>query len=71
MDNFWNIDTAKSYATEANLLKALEKHGLAEARYMVVRNRAGRFTAIFSLSQNGFDGGYVGIYSQHGFKTYA
>ena len=45
---FNNIDTAKSYTTEANLVKALDALGWAADDYMVVRNREGRFTAIFS-----------------------
>ena len=44
-----NIDNAKSYATEKNLGKALAKASLSVLRPVVVRNRAGRFTAIFSV----------------------
>lgn len=51
MENIYNIDTAKSYATEENLEKALEKVSLGNVPYMVVRNRTGRFTAIFSYAQ--------------------
>lgn len=47
-----NIDESKSYATEANLLKALAKVGLSNTKFMVVRNRAGRYTAIFGYSWN-------------------
>jgi hypothetical protein len=36
-----DIDNAKSYATEENLLKALRKLDLAEMRPLVVRNREG------------------------------
>jgi hypothetical protein len=45
-----NIDNAKSYATRANLVKALEKAGLAEDRHVVVCNTKGRYTAIFPVS---------------------
>jgi hypothetical protein len=68
--SFNDIDTAKSYATEANLIKALEKLGFADKRPMVVRNRAGRYTAIFSLSHSGIDGGYIAVFASAGFKTY-
>lgn len=63
-----SIDTAKSYATEANLMKALEKLGFAKDRHMVVCNRAGRFTAIFPAS-NFANGGYLGLYASQGFIT--
>lgn len=69
---FFNIDSATSYATEANLMKALEKLGFADKRPMVVRNRAGRYTAIFSLSHAGINGGgYIGIFAAEGFKTFS
>jgi 3-mercaptopyruvate sulfurtransferase SseA len=45
-----NIDTAKSYATEENLTKALTKLGIADWHPMIVRNREGRFTAVFTYS---------------------
>jgi len=45
-----NIDNAKSYATEENLMKALEKVGLTALRPIIVCNRAGRFTAIFTVA---------------------
>ena len=48
-----NIDNSRSYKTEANLVKALEALGLDDTwRKIVVRNREGRFTAIFPVSQN-------------------
>lgn len=52
MSNIYNIDTAASYATEDNLLKAIKKKLGDNVRFMVVRNRAGRYTAIFSASMN-------------------
>lgn len=49
------IDTAKSYATEANLLAALEKLGLDKLRPLIVRNREGRWTAVFGYALSGCD----------------
>lgn len=69
--DFFNIDKAKSYATEANLMAALDRLGFADKRPMVVRNRTGRWTAIFSLSHAGIEGGYIGVFAGHGFKTYS
>lgn len=73
MENEYNtIENSKSYKTEANLIKALEKLGFAdrsEHRYMIVCNRQGRFTAIFAGS-NFARGGYLGLYAQYGFKTF-
>lgn len=48
-----NIDTARSYATEANLIAALKKVGLDECRPLIVRNRAGRWTAVFGCALSG------------------
>ena len=48
-----NVDTAKSYATEANLIAALEKSGLAQCNPIIVRNREGRWTAIFGAGLSG------------------
>lgn len=64
-----NIDTAKSYKTEANLMAALTRLGFQDDRYMIVCTRDGRFTAIFAGS-NFSNGGYVGLYAQHGFFTF-
>ncbi|AKE44869.1 hypothetical protein AU106_gp238 [Sinorhizobium phage phiM9] len=72
-EGFFNIDNAKSYKTEANLMKALEKIGINDQEdvFMVVCNREGRFTALFSArSPRLRDGGYIGVYSQFGFKTF-
>ena len=63
----FNIDDAKSYATEENLLKALTRFGLHTAKHIVVRNRAGRFTAIFGYSWNPtVNAGYI---AHAGFKV--
>lgn len=43
-----NIDTSRSYATEENLMKALERYGMKEASPLIVCNRLGRFTAVFT-----------------------
>jgi len=63
----FDIDTMKSYKTEANLIAALERLGFAGDRHFIVCNRAGRFTAIFPFSN--IQGGYVGRYSCKGFLT--
>lgn len=63
-----NIDNAKSYATEANLTKALAKLGLDQYRHMVVCTRNGRFTAIFCASE-AISHGYLGVFAQFGFFT--
>jgi hypothetical protein len=52
MANRMNIDESKSYATEENLMKALQKLKLDTFDYLVVRNKEGRFTAIFPLGWN-------------------
>jgi hypothetical protein len=63
-----NIDDAKSYATEANLQKKIDRILRKGDRYIIVRNRLGRWTAIFPAS-NFRDGGYVAYYASHGFIT--
>lgn len=65
-----NVDECKSYATEANLLKALTKLGLDKCRPVIVCNRKGRFTAIFGLNISGMAGtGNVMFAAHHGFMT--
>ncbi len=65
---FFSIDTCRSYSTEANLIKGLNKLFNKEEIYraMVVKNREGRFTAIFPVSAAD---GYLGRFAQHGFMT--
>jgi len=46
-----NIDSARSYKTEANLDKAVREI-FPDWKYLTVCNREGRFTAIFSMSSN-------------------
>lgn len=80
MTNHLDINTCKSYATEANLDKALAKLGLdnygyegeCPCRFMKVRNAEGRWTAIFMATEyfhRNNTGGYVGFASQHGFMS--
>jgi hypothetical protein len=54
-----NIDTSKSYATEENLMKALEKAGLDKCKPLVVRNREGRYTAIFGYAIYGVQNPFI------------
>lgn len=80
MTNALSIEAGKSYATEANLDKALAKLGLDNygcegempCRYMKVRNAEGRWTAIFMVQEyfrNNKTGGYVMFAAQHGFMS--
>ena len=62
-----NIDTSKSYKTEANLIAALTKLNIAQYRHLVVCNREGRFTAIFPVSSVQF--GDMAMFARHGFMT--
>jgi hypothetical protein len=62
-----DIDTARSYATEARLNRALTKIGLAEARPIIVRNRAGRWTAVFGWNLSGI--GAPMVIAHAGFKV--
>ena len=65
-----NIDTSKSYATEANLMKALVKLGLDKMLPLVVCNRNGRYTAVFGLHNSGLaKTGNVTFAARHGFMT--
>lgn len=67
-----DISVAKSYASEANLDKALARTGLDSVgcRYMKVRNAEGRWTAIFLVSEYArHNGGYIGFAAQHGFMS--
>jgi len=47
-----NIDSSKSYATEENLIKALKKLRVPSG-YVIVKNRQGRWTAVFSFHVHG------------------
>lgn len=46
------IDNSRSYATEERLIRALEQQGFRNERHIIVRNREGRWTAIFPGSNN-------------------
>lgn len=79
--NVITLENCKSYATEANLEKALERLHLDDyrdsdaqipCRYIVARTPEGRWTAIFLVTEffrNNETGGYVAFASQHGFMS--
>ena len=81
MNNLIDINLCASYATEANLDRALARLGLDDykqephemaCRYIKCRNDKGRWTAIFLASQYftvNKTGGYVCFASQHGFMS--
>lgn len=47
-----DIDKVKSYATEANLKKAIAAKFPEDTKYLVVCNRQGRFVGIFPYGWN-------------------
>jgi len=72
------LETAKSYASEKNLIAGLERLGLSSfadegetpCRYIIARTPEGRWTAIFLVTEyfrRNNTGGYAGFASQHGF----
>lgn len=61
-----NIDTSRSYATEAQLVRALEKRGLGKLFPLIVRNREGRWTAVFGVSNLQ---GNITLCARQGFMT--
>ena len=74
------LEDCKSYASEANLDKAIAKLGLDDyreghqvpCRYIKCCNAQGRWTAIFLVTEFfriNKTGGYVGFASQHGFMS--
>ena len=80
--NVISIADCKSYASEANLDRALDKLGLAQyvsqdakgrlvvCRYIKCRTPDGRWTAVFLVSEMmNLCGGYVGFAAQHGFMS--
>ena len=80
MNNAITLDNARSYATEAGLMKALKRLGLDNyrtmeddirgCRYIVARTPEGRWTAIFLVCDYiTRTGGYVGFASAHGFLS--
>ena len=65
-----SIDESRSYATEANLLTALKRLGFDTCRPIIVRNRDGRWTAVFGLHVSGAGAtGDVMRFARHGFMT--
>jgi hypothetical protein len=65
-----NIDTSKSYATENNLIVALTKLGIVNDRPLIVRNREGRYTAVFGFHLSGaYETGDCTRYARLGFMT--
>lgn len=68
-----DINCAKSYATRKNLMKALEKKGLLSLtiRFIPVKNEAGRWTAIFLVSEwcRNYEEGDVTVATREGFYS--
>ncbi len=71
MTNKITLETAKGYASEANLTKALARLGLDDyegCRYVVARKPDGTWTAIFLVTEwANRKGGYIAFAAQHGF----
>lgn len=69
MNRILTLDNCKSYATEANLQKAMDKVGFVNEgdRAIICRTSEGRWTAIYQWDMR--QGGYVAYYAQHGFMT--
>lgn len=66
-----NAKQIKSYKTEENLNKALDKAGIRDHRHMVVWQKDGKCTAVFpasNLHQHGIS--YMGFYGQFGFMVF-
>jgi hypothetical protein len=64
------LEDTRSYATEENLIKAIEKFGLTSIRHIISRTPDGRWTAVFLVSEwVNKNGGYVGVASQHRFMS--
>ena len=61
------INDCRSYATIANLEKALEKLGFSNDRYIIVWTEKGKVTPIFNFSN--IQDGNVMRYACHGFMT--
>lgn len=73
MTNRIDLTNCKGYATEANLVKGLERLGLDDyegCRYVVARTADGKWTAIFLVGEwLRTHGGYIAFASQHGFMS--
>jgi hypothetical protein len=61
-----DIDNSRSYKSEQLLMVALRNYGLDTCRPLIVRNRAGRYTAVFGVS---FLRGNVTAAARCGFMT--
>jgi len=65
-----NIDTARSYATEELLERGLTCwFGETVPRHMNVRNREGRWTAVFTVTDVRASGYSIAYPAHCGFKT--
>lgn len=71
-----NANVIKSYATEENLIKALDKLKINDHPHLTVRNAEGRWTAVFLHSNFnrqwlwGKEGmSYLAFYAEKGFMT--
>ena len=80
MTHVITLDECKSYATEANLDKALARTGLDNCtmgekipcRFIKVKNSQDRWTAVFLVSEffnRNKTGGYVCFAAEHGFMS--
>jgi hypothetical protein len=80
MNHVLALDECKGYASEANLDRALAKHGLdhytmghpVPCRYIKCLKSDGKWTAIFLVSEffrTNKTGGYIGFAGQHGFMS--
>ena len=47
MNRKFRIEASKTYATEANAERAVEKAGLANIRHFMMRDEAGRWFPVF------------------------
>lgn len=66
------LENAKGYASEKNLMAALEKTGLADwgPKIIVARKPDGKWTAIFLVAEFASkEGGYMGFAAQKGFMS--
>lgn len=66
-----NPEYTKTYKTEANLDKALEKLNLPDALRFVLTEVDGRFTAVFVNTAYVENGVYVSFLAHKGFKVVA
>lgn len=66
-----NPQYTKTYKTEANLDKALDKLNLPDALRFVLCEAAGRFTAVFVNVAHVENGVYMSYLAHKGFKVVA